>query len=871
MQRYLYPASDNIWLDPNGLLLNHSKKLASSKLIDLQNMQNLSNGILLAEGGMGKTTFLEQFQKTFQDHPDSLFKLGEYAGDLQGFREEFHSCIASLEESDQRIIIIDGLDEAPDLTGIILRELRSVPETIAVWIASRDIGAIRSIQSEFKNLKPYKLAPLSEADIRQLATRSDIDGDDFLHAAKQQGILPLCIKPLGCKLAISLYQENGSLDIAQHNLWQRGIERLCDETPSPTRHMMPPSPFALDDIVHCSAWIALCLTLSENHYIWSGEKSHSPNKSLSISDLSSENFSVDLIRTSLERGVFTPLGDGRILYSHAIYKDYLAASGFVKFISSEQWLPLLMNGQRDFVFPQRAGIAAWLAAYNNGFLEELLPIHPELLVASADSVQAIGPENICAALLKRAETLSYQQRQSKTILSNLHRLNCPGTLDILKKCLLDKNSSSSTIELAITIVEKCQFSDLADILADRIMDESLNLRERVDAGYALRQLNNEEANKRLKSLLPINPIIDLQDELLGIVLQICWPKHCTPDEIINYLTPPQKPMFVGAYHKFIEYDLPASFKDLMNEKHAIQLLNWALPNVKNSDHFDPIGKLARAIYTSCWKWSKDKAITELLAIGYADSLQNHRSPFINKGEYLPENSSIVSKEEILKNTEGRFTVLRTIFTQGEIKPLGLSIIGGSDIPLFTSEDLPLIFEIVFEDPKEKMVPQWVSCIKTILMRNKAYLNDYADHIDKLNNLRPDLIDDCKKIFSDFDKSEKDLKKMKQESERTRKEISEKHKKDQQEAETYIQSILNAPAIKPELFESLFTWLNSKNGRPTLGSIDIRLSHGWNKLTEDEQNKVIDLAQRYLMAGKIVPTAPNRLQFYPAGALTYSTT
>jgi len=866
VQRYLYPCGSQIWLDSNGLLVCSSGSLWHKKLIDLGGVAKLPGGILLGEGGMGKTTFMEQLRDSLQDRSVLLFKLGEYVGDPGGFRTDIDANLAPSGGNTAQTVILDGLDEAPELAGAILRKLRQLPDSISVWISSRDIAAVRAIQSERPELTSYSLAPLTETDLRTLATQAGVDGDEFLHAATRQGVLPICAKPLGCELALSVFRENGLVDVAQRDLWQRGIERLCDETPSPTRQLAGTPQFTLDEILHCSAWVSLCLALSENHFVWSGERSHCPQQSLGITDLTSVRFSAALIRTTLERGVFTPLGDGRIAYSHAIYTDYLAAFGFATFIPAEHWISLLMNGQRDAVFPQRAGIAAWLATYNTGFLAELSAIQPELLLASADSAQAVGPDRLCAALLDRAESLSFRQRQSEPILSNLHRLKGARTPDLLRNCLLDAGASTAAIELTTAVAENCEYTELAGMLADRVLDVGLSLRERVDAAYAVCRLENEDARSRLKSLLPIDPTADLKDDLRGTVLRACWPGHLTPGELILHLIKPQKSNYSGAYSYFLNYDLPASFESTLDENSAAVLLNWALPHINEDEPDDALGRLARAIYTACWKWTETPAVAKLLADGYVKAISEHRSPFLQERyEGARTTSSLLTREEVLEDVDGRLAVLETILTCCKIDARDLAHIPFNDFPLYTQDDLPLLFDRAIADPLGALAEQWAICIKAVLMR--AGLDAYADRVDRLHALRSDLIDDSQKLRADMEAAARRSEELNQKWKKEEEDRREEHADDQRRIDGEIKKALHTPDLKPESFAGLSSWLNSEKGMLSIGSIDIRLSPGWAKLTEDEQSAMLHLAQRYLTDGEIQPTAPNHHQYSVARALT----
>ena len=852
VDRYLYPSSRKIWRqDPNCLLIN-SSSISQPDLIGLNEVVELPGGILLAEGGMGKTTFMEQLKASLHGQSVHLFKLCEYVGDPGGFRIDLEANLTDSSGNEAQTLILDGLDEAPTLAGVILRMLHKLSKDTSVWISSRDGAAIRTIKEKGPKLTLYNLAPLTIEDLHVLATQAGINGDEFLDAVDSQGLLPICAKPLGCELALSVFRENGLTGVAQRGLWHKGIERLCDETPAGTRQLISPQ-FPLDEVLHCSAWISLCLALTDNRFVWNREQSYCPEQSLCISDLASDRFSVDLIQATLQRGVFSPLGDGRIMFSHAMYGDFLAAFGFKNFIPVKHWTPLFLNDQRDAVFPQREGIAVWLATYDKKFLEALSEIRPELLLESADSVQAIGPETLCNALLERADNLSHKQRQ----LSNLHRLKADQTIEILKNYLLDPNASNSVIELATAVAEACEYSELAEIFAERVLNSHLSLRERVDAAYAVGRLKDEDAKRRLKQLLPINPEDDPEDDLLGTVLRACWPDHLTSEELIDHLVNPQKSNYMGAYSCFLQYDLTASLESSLDEKNAIVLLTWALKYIERYAPFDTFGRLARTIYTVCWKWSKTSKITQLLAEGYAKALDHHRSPFLQlryEGERIL--IPILTKDAVLEDVEGRFAVLEALLTFST-HDLRISGILSSSFPLYTQEDLPLLFDRAISDPSGTLVEKWVDCI-IIFLRTDTDIDEYTDQIDQLHELRPDLIDDSETCYANIEKATQRFEKQEKKRKRREEEIINEMTEKQSKIDNEIKEALHNSNLTSESFERISFWLNSES---PIGPIDIRLSPGWDKLTEDEQSIMLDLAQPISRKEKFI--LPNLINIHTA--------
>ena len=166
-------------------------------------------------------------------------------------------------------------------------------------------------------------------------------------------------------------------------------------------------------------------------------------------------------------------------------------------------------------------------------------------------------------------------------------------------------------------------------------------------------------------------------------------------------------------------------------------------------------------------------------------------------------------------------------------------------------------------PSDTLVEKWVACIKAILKN----IDEYTDQIDRLHKLRPDLIDDSETLYVNMKKETQRFKEQEQESKREEEEIINEWAEKQSKIDNKIKEALHHPNLTPESFEHMSFWLNSENGSSTIGPIDMSLSPGWGKLTEDEQSIMLDLAQCYLTEGEIYPTEPDHHSYSVARALT----
>lgn len=288
--------------------------------------------------------------------------------------------------------------------------------------------------------------------------------------------------------------------------------------------------------------------------------------------------------------------------------------------------------------------------------------------------------------------------------------------------------------------------------------------------------------------------------------------------------------------------------------------------IHEGDLSSSFGRPARTIYTVCWKWAKTPEITQLLAEGYAKTLCQRQSPFLQlryEGERI--SIPILTKDAVLEDVEGRFAVLEALLTFNTYDSC-IPNIPFSAFPLYTQEDLPLLFDRAISDPSGTLVEKWVACIKAIL-RTKTDIDEYTDQIDRLHELRPDLIDDSETLRADMEKAAQHFKELEQESKREEEEMINEWTEKQSKIDNEIKEALHNPNLTSESFERISSLLNSENGRITIGPIDMRLSPGWDKLTEDEQSIILDLAQCYLTEGEISSTEPNEHPYSVARALT----
>ena len=863
VERVLYRSGIAPLLNSDGLLSNLAMTWGTPPPLTVRMAVDSPGGILLAEGGMGKTTCLKQLEKESRAHHPRIFFLGEYSNDPEALRTDVSTHLSNTPDGFAATLLFDGLDEAQDLTGAVIRLLRNVPKNVHVWISSRDVAAVRTIQSAHPQMDTYALAPLSEANVADLAIASGLNADDFLKAARERGILPIRAKPMGCNLALSVFQENGLREASEKNLWTLGLMRLCDETPASirrTRHTPDSSP---KDIFRTASWIALCLSMTESQAVWTEPQSHKPASTLGSSEISSKDHDSAFIDAALTCGLFTPLGDGRIAFFHSVYQEYLTAVALKAFVDRERWHQLLFSHGQDAVIPHRAGVAMWLALQDTEFLGDLAARQPELLLRSADLVTTIGPELLCKALLNSADRLSYRQRLDAKLRARMSSLRSPQTLQVLRTSITESATPPEAVQLAIAIAEECDYIELADSIAKRIFDQQTSHDLRVDAAYALARLRVPDVARRVKALLPIPTGDDQRDELKGALLQACWPENFSPTELVQHLTPPENPFFGGSYSSFLANDLPRHFFGRLSPTDAPRLLTWAIPYLSRTAYVS-LRRIASAVFAWSWKLPSAPEITAKLAAGFLQAAREHESPFIPPDENGPHHLPTVSGQDFWDDTRTRRVVLLELLRQSNPdldKDLGLLSHGKAR--LYSSADVPWLLDEILTDPERPLAIGISSCIQAVLSTRSVHAN--RDRLAEASDVRPDLIQHPDEYLARAKVASADMEvreRIWQEQEQVNK---QKQLDSQKSVNDDIQSILADP--RPDEFPRLTHLMAFEDGaRRDVGNIDVRRLPGWSILSNSQKEKVVQLALGYLSVSTIEATKPDRHLRAPAQAI-----
>ena len=863
IERFLYLSSDELALDVNGFTQPMNALLQRNKLLTLARMAELGGAILVAEGGMGKTTILQRLQSHMGVASCRVIELSLYKGDPSELKTLIIDQIASWQSNTivTPCLIIDGLDEAPELINVVIRMLPRITPGTRLWFASRDITQITALRAARADLKTYTLAPLSELNIREWAKAMGVDADVFISAVEQKRIGAICAKPLGCSMVLRQFATSGMAGLTQSQIWESGMRRLCDENPAPNRQLAASLAVDLQSVFDCACWVALCSALTGVSQFWLGLETHAPVGCLVISDLldSEHGITIEILHVTLSRAAFSHHGDGRYRFSHRTYVDYLAARGILQWIPSNQWGPLLVHANSS-VYPQFRPIAAWLATLNHGFLEQLAAREPEILLTSDEVLEALTPKVVLDSLLERSGLISYHRRRDDSLVGSFFRLSHVGMEQRLIAVIGDPSSPAGMVELATDIAEACDCGPVADVLVARALDPTLGHRARVDAASGVYRITNYTARHRLKALLGVDPVDDPDDSLLGYALLACWPAHLTMSELLAALRPNQRRLFSGSYEMFL-LTLVRDFSCTIAD--APICIAWAADHVPNGRLSDSLEKLSAKISTYCWQWARDPAIARCLSVVFERAYASHTHPFADRDHAFTKLKPIAQSDFTAAQGD-RFSVLE-MYLERIADQNAISYIPVHDYPLFTGFDVAEIVSRLDAASTPENAMQWALCFSAIV--HHIDVGVHRARIDLAHAQFPELIPESVEIESARERSLAQISKWNEEHARQRQRHEEEQAQRAAQIERHLLLVLRDSQSHPSQFGNLCIWIHLGNERSEFGHLDLTTSIGWLKLNEAERRALVSLAFRYLTEIEIPRTEPMTSVSAPASAFS----
>ncbi len=810
-------------------------------------------GLLVAEGGMGKSQFLEDLKERLANK-GTFVPLARFSGNQSGLASK---CEDIAKADPGHTLILDGVDEAFDLAGTICECVTKLPDDIHVWIASRVCKELKAVNEAVgkRKVSRYRLLPFSQEDIKTRAREEGLVVGAVECVLREHDLWGICGNPLGCKFVLeTIKRNNGRNSWTSQEIWEQGILSLCDENDSKTKPLdRNACLFSVDQIYGCASWIALNLTLSGKNAVFQGVREAAcPPSALPVSVfVDSIKTSRDLIEIALRRGVFAPWGGDCIGFAHATYRDYLAATAFQKHVPRGQWESLLLDQESRCLFAQRTGIAQWLMADDAALADQVFALSPESILTR--DLTRLKTRGLCRALLDRAESvlaLAWGSGRSWNVLKS------QATLEALRafNASPDSHGSRWAVELALDIARDCEYWEL---LADFALDDAKDDARRQDAVFALSRCPDFEIKRRLRPLL--DRLADKSDRWRGSLLLVCWPDVLSIDEVLPFVARPRSMSSVetSGYRSFLSYSFFGPLLERLDPAVSSKPLAWAntwLEEAHGNFVVDEVKGGARAVYTRFWNHAAAGGtdfLVSLLADGYLAANKHYESPFFPGGDaelfgnHPRPTECTWSRDAFAGQNELRFAVLREIITRRALESTAGVDFGADGSLIQNEDDLIRVAEIILASPFDENAEQWGRVLRYTWSRH--FLETQGEIVDRVHVARPDLFPKtCGEILAEgvCYRKERDAK------ESQHKAVMEKAAAEraawQQQVDRDIKDALATDGTPPEQFAGIFAHLYTVDGNfKGWGELDLRQAAGWTKLTAEEQVQMIRLAERFL--------------------------
>ena len=248
---------------------------------------------------------------------------------------------------------------------------------------------------------------------------------------------------------------------------------------------------------------------------------------------------------------------------HRQISEFLAARFLAKRISEglpSKRILALMTGHDDGIVFDLRGLSAWLAAHSQSGRAELIERDPLGMVLYGDVRDfSVGDKR------QVLDGLARETKSNPLIVGSIHldsRLGdfvTPDAEELIRRVLTEPDRDSGRQSLASMVIEMlghgASLPGLSDILLELLRDDSRWPRIRYGALSSLirQHQGDESALRQLKALLVDiheGRVADPDDELLGHLLRALYPAVMSAHEVIQYLKPPSRADYFGAYEGF---------------------------------------------------------------------------------------------------------------------------------------------------------------------------------------------------------------------------------------------------------------------------------------------------------------------------------
>jgi hypothetical protein len=849
--------------DPGGRYGN----VVQPDCVRLERILDARCGILLGEAGIGKSEAMDQLEARVRGRGETLIALdlGLYAEPRDLAADLFDtSTFQDWHAGGGPIwIFLDSLDEGiagiKNIVGLLQRRLRSLPfDRLRLYISCRTTAWPETLTKHLadsfgsaETVAIFQLVPLLRADVALAAGLSGLNADAFLADVHQHDAQALACNPLTLQLLLNIF-EAGGFPASNLELLERGLLALCETTRAQRDHGNA-VPFSAAQLLAVASRLAAISIVTGRPTIDRAVDDGQPRIGVPLGDClgGKEGSGADRVvvddaaaHAALQTGLFSARGPERFGFAHKTYGEYLTARYLARTkLPARQMDSVLCLTDRtppEFV-PQLHEVVAWLASLDRSLIDRLIDTEPDiLLTADLAAENTATRERVVAGILGRTEAGAFSYDRRRELAPRLNRLSHAGLSAQLIATISNRSLSDATREMALTIAEQCRATGVAAAAADVTLDDRESFRLRIDAGYAVCRLDIDQESARLRPLAHLDAQHDPLDELRGLALRACWPRHITAAEFFDVLQPPRRSNFGGSYSHFL-FSTPVV--DQLDRADLAVAVAWTAHQPLDRSYSDSITRIAGAIVTRTFRDNRHDLVSALVPILYR-AYHDFRCPFF----VAPQTDSLaISNDTVGVNTmlsdcvEMRRHVIASIVTDMAIDT-PFYLLAHSECPLVREEDFVWLLNKACRVIGDRAVA-WAQLAKRVMNWSRR------DHLDEW--LRRE---DCPAVaavlamprFVALDSDE---------ARQMREEYNQLHRYNRgpqpprltpQERTARIDASLAATFDHPDNFVNVVAELarDLQTGRIPLVPSDIRATGGWQATDPEFRLRILDAAERY---------------------------
>jgi len=590
----------------------------------LESYRNLPAYVLLGDPGSGKT---EAFKRQATESGGEYIKARDFATFDPG------------EEYQGKTLFIDALDEMRADGGDgrtpldhIRRHLERLecPSfrlscRVADWLGASDSEALERVSPDGKVIALH-LDPLTDDDIAEILRHKTIisNSDEFIRKALDHRLDELLRNPQTLNLLVEAVGGN-EWPQSRKEIYEMACRQLVREPNPEHRKAKCDNVFPAETLLNAAGYLSATQLLS-GIAGFSLDDERADKQYFCWNELTEHELP---LLPALKTNLFQGDGEERRIPVHRSVAEYLGAYYLASRIENNG-LPFgrvlaLMTGADGGIVTDLRGLAAWLSVHCFSGRQLLIERDPLGVVLYGDvrNFPVPGKQLVLTALRNEAQRYLWFRSEDWSS-SPFGALGTGDMVSAFREILTSPSREEADQALLDCVLDAIRYGEHLSVLADPLeaiaRDSSYWPRVRRNAMQARMNAVPGDHSTLLKLTNDIHAgdVEDMDDEILGTLLDKLYPQTISPSQIFNYLHPQKNDRLTGGYSSFWSYRLPeAATKDdlpLLLDQLA-QKLESIRESLQGYELKRMAGKLLIRGLEDCGDAITDKRLYEWLGVG----------------------------------------------------------------------------------------------------------------------------------------------------------------------------------------------------------------------------------------------------------------